>query len=158
MPRPLSSPLLLSFLCLNGFLLLVLLVPQIWPLPAIDEESRDRREAELIASQEVTKDNVIAQILERPLFHLNRRQPVEREEAPVEVVEEKRIEAPYDLVGLMGAGADKTAYIQHKNTGETLAVSAGSSAGAWIVEAIGDDHLTLILDGERRVIQLAGGR
>lgn len=153
-----SSPLLLTLIGLNFLAVLVLGIPYLLPLPTALERDQNRGAFAFGTEASTSQTEDYTNALERPIFHTNRRRPVKAVAAPTPVAQARRIEAPFSLVGILGgANNKKTAYLENKNTGETLSVKAGERAGDWTVHSIGQDIVTLILNDERRVIQLAGG-
>lgn len=157
MLKPLESPLLGTLIGLNLLAILVVAASYVMPLP-YDVASIGRAEASSGAQRNAAVRNAeIDTALARPLFHANRMPP----QAP-EIVEEVeaapvRIEAPYQLAGVMGSANNRTAYLQHQQTQETVAVAEGDTVGAWNVDTIGTNFVTLTQGEERRVIQLADG-
>jgi len=157
MPRIFASPLLATLLLFNLLSLLVLIIPYVSPLPTEAVQVGSGFESSSNKDIEQSSSRDYSSALDRPLFHVNRRKPVEEIVAVKQVVKQ-RIEAPFSLVGIVG-GADngRSAYLQHKETGETIVVQQGEAAGVWQVDTVGQDFVTLILDNERRVIQLVNG-
>lgn len=157
MLKPLESPLLGTLIGLNLLAILVVAASYVMPLPddvasvgTAEASSGTQRNAAVRTAE-------IDTALARPLFHANRMPP----QAP-EIVEEVeaapvRIEAPYQLAGVMGSASNRTAYLQHQQTQETVAVAEGDTVGAWNVDTIGTNFVTLTQGEERRVIQLADG-
>lgn len=158
MIRVFSSPLLVTLLTLNLVGLFALIVPFISPLPDGRSQTGTKIERSLDKDAGQRSLNDYSSALDRPLFHTNRRKPV-KEVAVVAPTIQQRIEAPYTLVGILGGGPDnsRSAYLEHKETGDTISVRQGETAGSWLVDTIGQDFVTLLLNNERRVIQLANG-
>lgn len=153
-----NSPLLRTLICMNVFLVFGLFLAQFVPLPDIE---RDDRSSSLNASlseglKPVSIDT--ATILARPLFHQNRRPPVPVAEAVAPQVIREKLVAPYALVGVMGASENqRTAYLQHTQTNETVVAKVGDTVGVWAVDTVGTNFITLVFEDERQVIELNGG-
>ena len=152
----LASPLLNGLLALCMCSVLLLLVPFMVPLPG--EASRalvDRSNSQKDSRVQQGSSNYTG-ALDRPIFHVNRRKPMAVVVKAAPVVK-KRLEARFKLVGIVGSGNRRSAYLQHIETGDTRAVRGGESAGKWIVDEIGPDFVALRQGQERRVIKLDSG-
>lgn len=153
-----QSP-LIGTLSLSTFLVFVLLLSvRIWPLPNSVDEDASTPSSEGDQRTIVRRQAELNIALARPIFHQNRRPPQAREAEQVQIAEPKRAEAPYLLVGIVGTADDnRSAYILNQETQETVAAIIGQQLGAWKVDTIGTNFVTLTLGEERRVIQLADG-
>lgn len=157
MNKLLASPLLTTMCVACLFSLCFLGLPYLLPLPGDGVRTFSQKNDENRKSTGPQGSLKYDVALDSPLFHENRSKPV-KEVIVVAPVEVKRIEAPYQLAGIMGAADNsRSAYLQHKDTGETLMVRVGDTAGNWRVDTIGQDFIALLNGSERRVIQLAGG-
>ena len=158
MKQLITSPLIRGMTSAVGFSVVLLALSMLLPLPGhggrekINEHDRDV----LIAGSD--QDLETAAILERPIFHENRRKPKAIVVQAEPAAPPPPIEAPYVLVGIMGAAdSNRTAYLQHKSSGETAAVKAGELVGEWRVDSVGQNFVTVVFGNERRVLQLADG-
>ena len=97
-------------------------------------------------------------VLAKPIFHKNRRPPVEEVQVAAPVVPERRPEAPFRLVGIMGASEDnRTAYLESLQDQATIVAKNGDTLEGWEVVTIGANFITLTFGGERKVLELNGG-
>ncbi|NVJ70805.1 MAG: hypothetical protein HWE08_10655 [Alphaproteobacteria bacterium] len=158
MAKLFNSPLIVSLFLVNGVSLLVGSFAFVLKLPEPDEQAVSSLEEVLSKDLKDVREAEMQRALDRPLFHFNRRKPqaLEPKAAPKEI--KAKIEAPYLLVGIMGSSeTSRTAYLQHAETKETVVARMGDAIGDWQVDSIGSNFITLVFDGERRVIQLADG-
>jgi general secretion pathway protein N len=92
----------------------------------------------------------------RPLFTPGRRPP-ERPATPGPVSRPKELPAVI-LTGIVMAGTDSLAIIEHVRTGAqsepALTLRVGDTLGGWVVETIAVDRLVLVQDDERRELEL----
>lgn len=153
-----GSPLLLTLLTGTVLSLIATLLPHVLPLPSEDDPAREQARNGSTESASNVQIAVMAQALERPIFHENRRPAQEQKAAPQAVQPVLKVEAPFILVGIMGnASRGRSAYLQNKDTDETVNVTEGAQAGNWTVDTIGENFVTLIMGDEREIIQLANG-
>lgn len=156
--RILESPLIASLVVTNCLGLAIVAAAAFLPLP----DTSDSRSAPTgpSAKESTLRDQGLdlSKALDRPIFHVTRRKPQQRVAAPKQEPVQEKVEAPYSLVGVLGSSeAQRTAYLQHNETQETLVVQLGSTIGSWRVDTIGTNFVTLVMGEDRQVIQLAGG-
>lgn len=153
-----GSPLLLTLLAGTILSLMATLLPHVLPLPVLVDPWAEQAVAGSADSTSNVQAAEIERALERPIFHDNRRPAQEQQAAPQAVQTVLKVEAPFILVGIMGnASRGRSAYLQNKDTDETVNVTEGAQAGNWTVDTIGENFVTLIMGDEREVIQLASG-
>ncbi len=153
-----SSPLVNTLVLLNGIFGCLVLISTLLPLPGyggrFDSHSQIDEEPDIDVGFEIDAGAVLA----RPVFSSNRRPPAPVASVPVSSAPAPRIEVPFILVGIMGnSERDRTAYLQHNSTGETVSVRVGQYAGDWQVDTVGQNFVTLVFGNERRVIELGSG-
>ncbi len=128
------------------------------PLPDSNIGLNSTRAQNDIFSGLKSLDTDTSLVLARPLFHRNRRPPAKEVKIAVPEAPEVRREVPYRLVGVVGSSeTNRSAYLQSTDTNETIVAKVGSTVDVWIVDTIGSNFITLVHDGERKVLELSGG-
>lgn len=148
-------PLLRTALMLNLFALFLLFVAANWPLPG--EGSRKLKDTDALVVEEasVAQAQDVSGILERPLFHENRRAAQSPKIALTAAPIQRDIEPPFNLVGILGSqSGGRTAYLFNKNSQETVSAKVDQQAGGWLVVQIETDSVTIEAEGVRRKLDM----
>ncbi|MBO6504464.1 MAG: hypothetical protein JJ850_12620 [Kordiimonadaceae bacterium] len=155
-----ESPLIRSLTGLCVFLLLVLALPKVFPLPELtDDEMRINRSNSVSEFLEVLPAS-LTEAYARPLFHGNRRPPeavVVRQAAPV--APRQQVERfTLELVGVMGSAASgRTVFILDSSTGDTTASREGEVVQGWLVESIEADSVVLSNEKDTKTLVIGSG-
>lgn len=153
-----TSPLIGTLLLCNVFAGLLMGTVYLLPLPGPDQSQSSAETTENQNNRQGSREIDLQTALARPLFHENRRPPQQEVAAPVVEAAPVKLKPPYQLVGILGSTeANRTAYLQHTQSQETVAAKINEPAGDWRIVQIGTNFVTLELNGEREVIQLSGG-
>lgn len=150
-----NSPLFRSLMCLNLLVGLSLFGANYWPLPQPLSTEGEQVSASDIADYLGEGDALLAETLERPLFHQNRRPPreVQKVQAPAPVVRKPRF--VLQLVGVMGAASsDQTAFLLNTDSQATHTAKIGQIVDGWSVVSVDARTVTLTKDGEQKTLEL----
>lgn len=99
------------------------------------------------------------EIVERPLFSPDRRAPAEEPPAVVEFTppaEEQFSPDDFTLLGVVDAGADKTALVRSNRTNEVLRLRPGQDFDGWTLQEVGDKSVIIAREGQDYPLKLFG--
>lgn len=150
-------PLTRTVFVVAAFAVILGVVASHWPLPAVDSETLPEVAAELEAAAPTVSVGDVAHILERPLFHGNRRKPVAVAKVAPKA-KPRRVEIPFKLAGIVGADATgRTAYLLNTNSQETIAVKQGQEVDDWRIVEITANAVVIDGAGTRRTLTMTNG-
>ena len=154
----LGSRLIPTLIVINVVGAASLALPYALPLPSTENDGTRSDGAEDLFQGLRPLNTDTQLVLAKPLFHQNRRPPVEQVKVATPAAPVQRPEAPFRLVGIMGASDDnRTAYLESLEDQATVVAKNGDTLEGWEVVTIGANFITLTFNGERKVLELNGG-
>ncbi|MCJ9430034.1 hypothetical protein [Kordiimonas marina] len=149
------SPLLRTLLILNLVAGLIVLAGIFWPLPGQASRPITRNFQDLDTHKNTASAVDVSEVLDRPLFHENRRKPVAAVAKAQKAAPVRQLEQPYVLAGIMGSGdGGRTVYLMNKHTQETVSAKEGDNAGQWQVKKIDQTSVTLQSGNTVRILDM----
>lgn len=149
------SPLIRTLSAIAVFAVVVLQLARFWPLPLATMPNNQEISAADIAEYLGDDFSILEVAYERPLFHANRRRPVEKIAVAAPVVQAPEAEFTLQLVGIMGANeATRTAFLMDSSNQQTHTVKRGQIVAGWSVISIESVSIRLSKDLEEKTLSL----